>query len=87
MRVFPVWFRKRSVYHLRIFWGVVIEMRFPVSASAKVSVNQSVVLDSCLRKIARSLEECVGFSHISSVTRSQDFRKVRMRSVDRSGTD
>ena len=39
--------------------GSSIEFSFAVSASAKNIMNQFVVLDRCVRKTARSLEDCV----------------------------
>ena len=73
---FPDRIRKRSVYHLEIYWAVVMKIRFPVSASAKIDMVRSVVLDSNFKNTARHLEECVGFLHISSVIRSYDFLKM-----------
>ena len=67
---FQEWFRKRSVYLLRIYWGVVMKIQFPVSANAKIGKIRSVVLKGYFRKSARSSKEYVGFSHISSITQS-----------------
>ena len=53
-----------------------VEIWFPVSASAKNSMNQSVALDHCLEKAARSYDDSRGFAHVLSITRSHDFHKV-----------
>ena len=50
----------------------------PVSANAKICVIRSVVLISYLRKTVKRLKKYVAFPHISSVTRSWDFRKVHV---------
>ena len=67
---FPDWFRKRSVYHFRVYNGIVAKVRFPVSAKAKNGITRSVVLNSYFRKAAKRLKEFVGFSHIQSITHS-----------------
>ena len=46
------------------------EIGFLVAASATISMNQSVLLDRCLRNTARSLKESVGILQVSSITRS-----------------
>ena len=41
------WFRKRSIYRLRIYWCKLMRIRFPVALSAQVCVIPPVVLNSC----------------------------------------
>ena len=55
-----------------------MKIRFPVSANATVGIIRSVVLKSYFRKSARHLKGYVGSPHISSITYSQDFRKVHV---------
>ena len=43
---FPEWFRKRSVYQLRIHKGVVMKIRFPVSLNNKFGAIRSLVPNS-----------------------------------------
>ena len=42
----PEWFRKRSMYHLKISWCNLTMIRFPVALSAKFCVTLSLVLSS-----------------------------------------
>ena len=45
-RMLLEWFRKRSMYRLRIYWGNLMRIRFPVAFSAKICVTLLVVLSS-----------------------------------------
>ena len=81
---FLEWFRKRSVYHLRIYSGVVMKTRSQVSANSKIGMIRSVVLNSYFRTTARRLKGYVGFSHKAFLGFSDS---VCMRSVYSSGLD
>ena len=70
------WFRKRSIYRLRMCWGNLMRIQFPESVSAKICIPPSVVLNSYFGGPSKCLKEYVGFPHISSITRSWGFRKV-----------
>ena len=72
----PEWFRKRSIYRLRIYWCNLMRIRFPVALSAKICVTLSIVLSSYVGGPSGCLDEYVSFPHISSKTRSWGFRKV-----------
>ena len=84
---FPKWFRKRSLYHVRIYEGVLMKIRFPVSASARIGMLRSVMLNSCFRETARRLKEYAKCPHKFRNTFLDFPESVRMRSVDGSGTE
>ena len=75
-RMVPEWFRKRSIYRLRIYWGKLMGIQFPVAVSAKVCVIHLYCSKITSGGSAKCLDEYVSFPHISSITRSWDFRKV-----------
>ena len=72
----PEWFRKRSIYRLRMYWGNLMRIQFPIAVSAKVCVIPPVVLNSYFGGFAKCFDEYVSFPHISSIPCSWDFRKV-----------
>ena len=45
----PEWFRKRSMYRLRIYWCILMKILLPVASGAKICVTLSVVLNSYFR--------------------------------------
>ena len=60
----PEWFRKRSMYCLRVYWDNLMRIRFPVALSANICVTLSVVLSSYFGKGQfKCLKEYVGFLH------------------------
>ena len=75
----PEWFRKRSMYRLRIYWCNLMRIRFPVALSAKICVILSVVLSSYFGGPCKCLKEYVGFPHGAFLGFPES---VRMRSVD-----
>ena len=74
----PEWFRKRSIYRLRIYWGNLMRIQFPIAVSAKVYVIHLECSIVTSGGSAKCLDEYVSFLHISSMTRSWDFRKVHV---------
>ena len=70
-----------------VLWRCV-EITFPVSASAKISLNQSSVPKNCLKKTVRILEiwlEAVAYQIHTTFQGLPE--NVRMRSMGQSGTD
>ena len=61
----PEWFWKRSMYRLRICWGNLIRIHFPVSVDAKICITPSVVLNIFFGELAKCLKDSVGLPHIS----------------------
>ena len=76
---FPECIRKRSMYHLRIYWCNLMRIRFSVALSAKICVILSVVLNSYFGGPCKCLKEYVGFPHGAFPGFPES---VRMRSVD-----
>ena len=72
----PEWFRKRSIYRLRICQGNSIRIQFPVSVDAKLCNIPSIVLSGYFGEPAKCWKEFVCSLHVSSITRSWGFRKV-----------
>ena len=76
---FPEWFRKRSMYRLRIYWCNLMRIQSPVVSSAKNCVTLSIVLLSYFGGPCKCLKEYVGFPHGAFLGFPES---VRMRSVD-----
>ena len=76
---FPEWFRKRSMYRLRIYWCNLMRIGFPVALRPKICVTLSVVLSSYFGWPCKCLKENVGFPHGVFLGFPES---VRMRSVD-----
>ena len=75
----PERFRKRPIYHLRIYRGNLMRIRFPVALSAKIYVTLSVVLFDYFGGASKCLKDYVGFPHRAFLGFSES---VRMRSID-----
>ena len=80
----PEWFRKRSIYRLRIYWCNLMRIQFPVALSAKICFNLSIVLSSYIGGPSECLKEYVGFPHSTFLGFPEN---VCMRSVDGCGTE
>ena len=79
----PEWFQKRSIYHLRIYWGNLMRIQFPVTVSAKVCVILSVVLKSYFRGLCQVLGRKCKLSAYQFHNTFLGFpESVRTRSVD-----
>ena len=79
----PEWFRKRSIYRLRIYWGNLIRIQFPVAVSPKVCVFPSVVLNSYFGGLCQVLGRLCKFSAYQFHNMFLGFpESVRMRTVD-----
>ena len=79
----PELFRKCSVYHLRICWGNLVRIQFPVAVSAKICVTPCVVLNSyfvgLFLVLGRICRLCAYQFHNTFLGFPES---VRMRSVD-----
>ena len=75
----PEWFRKCSIYRLRIHWGNLMRIQFRVALSAKICVALSIVLSSYVGGQSKCFREYVGFPHSTCLGFPES---VRMRSGD-----
>ena len=81
--IVPECFRKRSMYRLRIYWGNLIRIQFPVAASAKVCVIPSVLLNSYFGGLCQVIGRICKLSENQFRNTFLGFpESVRMRSVD-----
>ena len=80
----PEWFRKCSIYRVRIYWCNLMRIRFPVALSAKICVTLSIVLSSYVGGPSERLKEYVSFPHSTFLGFPES---VCMRSVDGCGTE
>ena len=79
----PEWFRKRSIQRLRIYWGNLMRIQFPVAVSVKVCVIPSVVLNIYFGGLCQVLGRICKLSAYQFHNSFLGFpESVRMRSVD-----
>ena len=84
----PEWFRKRSIYRLRIYWVNLISIQFPVTVSAKVCVIESVVFNSYFGGLCQVLGRICKLSAYQFHNTFLGFpESVRMRPVDKCLTE
>ena len=79
----PEWFRKRSLYQLRICWGNLMRIQFPVSVSAKICSSSCVVLNGYFGGLSLVLGRISRLCAYQFLNTFLEFpESVRMRSVD-----